>query len=249
MTLINAARAAGFTALALAICLGAGAAVTTPPAAHPMHKPVAKKVAKKAVRPRARPADKLVYKDPTAPIPARVEDLLARMTLAEKVAQLEVVWVHKDAIEDDQQNFVAAKAEAVYPDGVGGLARPSDRKGPVSPRVVPLRNARETVAFDNAVQHWAMEHTRLGIPVLFHEEGLHGYATKDATSFPIPIGLASTWDTDLVRQTNVITAREMRARGVLQALSPVVDVARDPRWGRIEETFGEDPYLVGEMGV
>jgi beta-glucosidase len=228
MKITKTMRAAGLAATALTLCLGADAA---------------------ARKPVSHPAEVALYKDASAPIPARVEDLLKRMTLAEKVAQLEVVWVHKDAIEDDQQNFVATKAEAVYPDGIGGLARPSDRKGPVSPRVVPLRNARETVEFDNAVQHWAMEHTRLGIPVLFHEEGLHGYATKDATSFPIPIGLASTWDPDLVRHTNVVTAREMRARGVLQALSPVVDVARDPRWGRIEETFGEDPYLVTQMGI
>src|SRR3546814_12183250 len=93
------------------------------------------------------------------------------------------------------------------------------------------------------MQKWATTKTRLGITSLFHEEGLHGYAAPGATSFPIPIGLASSWDPDLVRRTNVITAREIRARGVTQALSPVVDIARDPRWGRIEETFGEDPYL------
>src|SRR3546814_19771784 len=99
------------------------------------------------------------------------------------------------------------------------------------------------------MQKWATTKTRLGIPILFHEEGLHGYAAPGATSFPIPIGLASSWDPDLVRRTNVITAREIRARGVTQALSPVVDIARAPPWGLIAETFGEDPYLVGDMGV
>ncbi len=101
----------------------------------------------------------------------------------------------------------------------------------------------------NAVQHFAVEKTRLGIPVWFHEEGLHGYAAIDATNFPQAIALASSWDPELIRRVNVVVAREMRARGVREALSPVVDVARDPRWGRIEETFGEDPYLVTQLGV
>jgi beta-glucosidase len=190
-----------------------------------------------------------LYKNPGAPIPARVEDLLARMTLAEKVAQLRVVWQAKTKIFDSAMQFDPAKAAQIYPDGLGGLARPSDLKGPVSPRIDHLRDSRATVVLDNAVQHWAVEHTRLGIPVLLHEEGLHGYATAEATSFPQAIGLASSWDPDMVRRINTVTAREIRARGVVQVLSPVVDVARDPRWGRIEETFGEDPYLVSEMGV
>jgi beta-glucosidase len=190
-----------------------------------------------------------LYKNSTAPIPPRVEDLLARMTLAEKVAQLRVVWQAKTKIFDSAMQFDPAKAAQIYPDGLGGLARPSDLKGPVSPRIDHLRDSRATVVLDNAVQHWAVERTRLGIPVLFHEEGLHGYATAEATSFPQAIGLASSWDPDMVRRINTVTAREIRARGVVQVLSPVVDVARDPRWGRIEETFGEDPYLVSEMGV
>jgi beta-glucosidase len=195
------------------------------------------------------PSPKTLYKDAKAPISSRVNDLLRRMTLAEKIAQLRVVWQTKPAIFDANMQFDAAKAAAVYPDGIGGLARPSDLKGPASPRLEPLRNARATVALTNAMQHWAVEHTRLGIPVLFHEEGLHGYVSADTTSFPIPIGLASSFDPDMVRQVNAVTAREIRIRGIHQVLSPVVDVARDPRWGRIEETFGEDPYLVGEMGV
>jgi beta-glucosidase len=115
--------------------------------------------------------------------------------------------------------------------------------------VEPRRDSRQTVELVNAVQKFAVEETRLGIPVFFHEEGLHGYAAVGATSFPQALGLASTWDPSLIRQVNAVTAREIRARGVHLALSPVVDIARDPRWGRIEETFGEDPFLVGEMGV
>jgi beta-glucosidase len=108
---------------------------------------------------------------------------------------------------------------------------------------------RATVRLVNALQRFAVQHTRLGIPIMFHEEGLHGYAAVGATSFPQAIALASSWDPALVRAVNAVTAGEIRARGVSEALTPVVDVARDPRWGRIEETFGEDPYLVGEMGV
>ena len=82
-----------------------------------------------------------------------------------------------------------------------------------------------------------------------HEESLHGYVARDATSFPQAIALASTWDPALLTRVFTVAAREMRARGAMLALAPVVDVARDPRWGRIEETYGEDPYLVSEMGV
>jgi len=94
-----------------------------------------------------------------------------------------------------------------------------------------------------------VDQTRLGIPVLFHEEGLHGYAARGATSFPQAIALASSWDPELLTRVFAIAGREIRARGVQQVLAPVVDVGRDPRWGRIEETYGEDPYLVGQLGI
>ena len=190
-----------------------------------------------------------VYKDPAASLSQRVDDLLGRMTLAEKVAQMQTVWSEKVNLFDANEQFVAAKAAARYPNGFGGFARPSDRRGAVSPRVARGRNTRETVALVNAIQHFALEQTRLGIPVLFHEEGLHGYAAVDGTHFPQAIGLASSWDPDLIRRVDSIVSREIRARGVRLVLSPVVDVARDPRWGRIEETFGEDPYLVSQMGI
>ncbi len=190
-----------------------------------------------------------LYKDAAAPIAARVDDLLRRMTLDEKVAQLLTVWEDKAKLLDANKRLDPAKMAALYPNGVGGFARPSDMQGPVSPRVVPGRDVKSTIELVNDLQRYALTKTRLGIPILFHEEGLHGYAALGATSFPIPIGLASSWDPDMIRQINAITAREIAARGVTLALSPVVDIARDPRWGRIEETFGEDPYLVGEMGV
>jgi beta-glucosidase len=101
----------------------------------------------------------------------------------------------------------------------------------------------------NALQKFFVEETRLGIPVIFHEECLHGLAAKEATSYPQPIGLASTFNPKLIEEIYTAIAEATRCRGAHQALTPVVDVARDPRWGRVEETFGEDPYLVAQMGI
>ncbi len=189
------------------------------------------------------------YKDSQVPVQDRVADLLGRMTLEEKVAQLLSVWLAKTEVFDSELRFDAAKARARYPNGLGQFARPSDARGAVSPRIAKGRTPRETVELVNAVQRFALEQTRLGIPVLFHEEALHGYVAPDATSFPQAIAMASAWDPALTQRINGVVAREVRARGVHLVLSPVVDVARDPRWGRIEETFGEDPYLAAELGV
>jgi beta-glucosidase len=190
-----------------------------------------------------------VYKNPDAAIDARVDDLLSRMTLEEKVGQIVTVWDSKVEMFDDDLNFDLAKIRQRFPLGIGQFARPSDARGPTSPRVLPWRDIAATIELVNSIQDYAVNETRLGIPVLFHEEGLHGYAAVGATSFPQAIAMASSWDPQLLREVNSVVAREIRARGVHLALSPVVDVARDPRWGRIEETFGEDPYLVGELGV
>lgn len=189
------------------------------------------------------------YWNAALPVEQRVEDLMARMTIDEKIAQIITIWDSKGQIQGPGDVFDPAKASAKFPDGIGQIARPSDRAGPASPRKVPRRNIRDSVRYVIDAQRWALENTRLGIPILFHEESLHGFAAKDATAFPQSIGLASTWDPPLIRKINSLIADEVRARGVHLVLSPVVDVARDPRWGRIEETFGEDPFLVGEMGV
>jgi beta-glucosidase len=196
-----------------------------------------------------------VYKDPAQPTERRVEDLLSRMTLDEKVAQLLTIWGQKSKVQSADGRFSPQDAGRNFPNGIGGFARPSDRRG-VSPSngaagatAVANRGPGETAEYVSAAQHWAVEHTRLGIPILMHEEALHGYVARGATSFPQAIGLASTWDPQLVERVFGVAAREMRARGAYLALAPVVDVARDPRWGRIEETYGEDPYLVGTIGL
>ncbi len=190
-----------------------------------------------------------LYKDPAAPVAERVEDLLSRMTLAEKIAQLTCVWNRKTEFLDAAGNFDPAKARSTFPAGIGQVARPSDLRGSGDPFEQPFRNARQTVELINAIQRYAVNDTRLGIPVLFHEEALHGYVARDATSFPQAIALASSWDPGLLTRVFSVAAREVRARGVSLVLAPVVDVARDPRWGRIEETYGEDPYLVSRLAV
>lgn len=189
--------------------------------------------------------------------------LIAEMTLDEKLAQISCIWFNKAQILDENGDFSAEKMQAAFPHGVGCFARPQDTIGwnaeaqeeardVNDATVVRRRSARtpsETVALTNAVQSWMIEETRLGIPTLFHEEGLHGFQARYATSFPQSIALASTFDPELIERVYSITAREIRVRGVHHVLSPVVDVALDPRWGRIEETFGEDPYLVSRLGV
>ena len=194
-----------------------------------------------------------LYKNPRAAISARVEDLLARMTLAEKVMQLQCAWQKKSALQDSKTAFSAAQAAKNFPDGLGMIARPQDRQfGTVGAAgdsgAVVNRNGFETASYTNAAQQWAVQQTRLGIPILMHEEALHGYAAIDATCFPQAIGLASSFDPALVTEVFSVAAREMRARGAHMALAPVVDVAREPRWGRIEETYGEDPVLCGAIG-
>ena len=174
----------------------------------------------------------------------RAADLLSRMTVEEKAAQMTCVWQKKaQMLVDGAGKFDPAKAREHFGHGhgLGQVGRPSDAAGG--------RNARETAELTNAIQRFFIENTRLGIPVIFHEECLHGHAAIDSTSFSQPIGLGATFDPDLVERLFTMTALETRARGAHQALTPVVDVARDPRWGRVEETYGEDPYLVAQLGV
>ncbi|HSB61313.1 MAG TPA: glycoside hydrolase family 3 N-terminal domain-containing protein, partial [Vicinamibacteria bacterium] len=187
------------------------------------------------------------YRDPGMPVGLRVADLLSRMTLEEKVAQLVAIWQQKPAIQDDQGNFDPARAAAVLASGLGQVARPSEIKG--GPTGPATREPRAHAVFTNAVQRWVIENTRLGVPVMFHEEALHGLANPKGTHFPVPLALASTWDPALVERLMAVAALEARARGCQQVLSPVLDLARDPRWGRTEETYGEDPYLVSRLGV
>ena len=192
-----------------------------------------------------------LYKNPAASAARRVKDLLARMTLEEKTAQMMCVWQEKATkLLDVGGNFDFQKAKAAFKNGhgIGQVGRPSDAG---SPPTEPWKgnDARDMAELTNAIQKFFIEHSRLGIPVFFHEECLHGHAAKDGTSFPQPIGLGATFNPGLVEKLFAMTAEETRARGAHQALTPVGDVARDPRWGRVEETYGEDPFLVSRLGI
>jgi beta-glucosidase len=184
------------------------------------------------------------YRNPALPAARRLKDLLRRMTLEEKAAQMLCVWQKKpEMLVDTEGNFDHKKAKANFRHGrgIGQVGRPSDAgKG---------KDARGMAELTNAIQKFFLEDSRLGIPVIFHEECLHGHAAVDATSFPQPIGLGATFNPELIERLFTMTALEARLRGTHQALTPVVDVARDPRWGRVEETYGEDPYLVSRMGI
>jgi len=182
--------------------------------------------------------DDMDYKNPKLPIERRVADLLRRMTLEEKVAQTQALWQQKSRITNENGEFAPGKAREVLRFGLGQITRPGEKSKP-----------RDTAIFTNAVQKWVLENTRLGIPVMFHEEGLHGDQAPLSTSFPMAIALAGTWDPAFVETVFGEVAKEIRARGAQQALTPVLDLARDPRWGRVEETYGEDPYLVSRIGA
>lgn len=194
---------------------------------------------------RAFPQIDAPYRDAKLDIDTRVADLLSRMTLDEKIAQLEGSWQNPQFrrpldsyFVDERGNFVPERAAVALKYGLGQISRPSENRGP-----------REMAEYTNTVQRWLKANTRLGIPVMFHEECLHGHAAPRGTSFPAAIGLASTWDPALVQDVFSSVASEVRARGAQECLAPVLDLAREPRWGRTEETYGEDPYLVSRIGV
>jgi beta-glucosidase len=174
------------------------------------------------------------YFDSSLPIEARLADLLARMTLTEKCAQL----IGPFGLDEGDGQLSLDFVRQHFSNGIS-YVNTHHRK----------RKTRQTVSYLNAMQKFLREETRLGIPALGIGEGLHGYMAHEATSFPQAIGLASAWDTDLHQRVFNTVAKEMRARGAHYVLSPVLDLARDPRWGRTEETYGEDPYLVSRLGV
>jgi beta-glucosidase len=190
-------------------------------------------------------ADRAPYRDASLPVEARIRDLLGQMTLEEKVAQLSAVWGQKAQFQDEKGVFDAIKAKKILANGIGQVSRPSE----VRTSGGPWRTPQEAVTYVNAVQKFLIEETRLGVPAMFHEEAVHGFAAPGGTHFPVPIALAATWDVDLLERVMTVAAREARARGVQQVLAPVIDLARDPRWGRTEETYGEDPYLTTRLGV
>ncbi|MBS7617492.1 glycoside hydrolase family 3 C-terminal domain-containing protein [Candidatus Bathyarchaeota archaeon] len=180
-----------------------------------------------------------LYLNPSLPVEKRVEDLLKRMTLKEKIAQLCSIPA---SVLFEGGHFSIEKARSILVNGIGQITRlAGDHRLRLKPR--------EVAEAANVIQRFLLEETRLHIPAIIHEECLSGFMAWGATTFPQAIGLASTWNPDLVEKVASTIRRQMRAVGAHQGLAPVLDVARDPRWGRVEETYGEEPYLIASMGV
>jgi beta-glucosidase len=178
----------------------------------------------------------LPYRDSQLSIEERTQDLLARMTLDEKLAQLGALWSFELF---DGQGLDLEQARQRLADGIGQVTRVAGATN------LP---AGQVAAFGRQIQRFLVEETRLGIPAILHEESLHGVMAAGATCFPQSIGQAATWDPDLVEAVAKLIGERLRWMGASQALAPVLDVSRDPRWGRLEETYGEDPYLTAALG-
>ncbi len=178
-----------------------------------------------------------LYKDPARSPEQRADDLLSRMDLDEKVVQLGGIWAMQLLVDC---RFSTERAAQLIKNGIGQVCRVG---------VGTTLEPEDIRTYVNDLQRFLVENTRLGIPALVHEECLDGFMAKQATIFPQAIGLASTWDPELVREIATTIRGHMLSVGVRQGLAPVLDVSREPRWGRIEETYGEDPYLIAALGV
>ncbi len=203
---------------------------------------------------RANQDQQAAYRNPNLAVDQRVADLLGRMTVEEKIAQTESLWITNNlkSFIDEKGTFSPdAKTQEILKNGIGQLGGPSQGSSESEKATAPYfgKGPRAEAVFTNTIQKYVIEHNRLGIPTTFHEEALHGLAAPGATSFPQAIALAGTWDVDLVQDVFTVAAKEGRSRGAHQVLAPDLDLGREPRWGRTEETYGEDPYLVARMAV
>ena len=180
---------------------------------------------------------KMPYQDPCLPVEERVADLMNRMTLKEKIAQIcsDMGFKLLNPAFSEQENL-----KKLFPDGLGRFTQYS---------AVGLTSYENIAAVSNRLQRYFVEQTRLGIPVMLQTENLCGYPSKGGTMFPAMINVAATFSPELAHGVGETAGQESMAVGIRQAMSPVLDVSRDPRWGRVYETFGEDPYLISQMGI
>lgn len=188
-----------------------------------------------------------VYENRTQEIDARIQDLLSQMTLEEKTCQLATLYGYGRVLKDELPT--SEWKNKIWKDGIGNIDEHlnSTTFRPQTTTKYSFPYSRHAAAI-NTVQRWFVEQTRLGIPVDFSNEGIHGLAHEKATSLPAPIGLGSTWDKTLINQAGRIVGREAKVLGYTNVYSPILDLARDPRWGRVVECYGEDPFLVAELG-
>ncbi|WP_341833054.1 glycoside hydrolase family 3 N-terminal domain-containing protein [Sphingobacterium thalpophilum] len=195
-------------------------------------------------------AQQLPYKNSTIPIEKRVSDLLGRMTVEEKVGQLSKLLGWEMYSKNGKQVTISNKLRKAVKEQHIGLLWATLRADPWTQKTLlnglsPVEAARAT----NAIQRYMVDSTRLGIPLLLSEEAPHGHMAIGATVFPTAIGQASTWNPQLIQDMASTIAMETYAVGGKNGYGPVLDLARDPRWSRTEETYGEDPYLIGQMGT
>ena len=182
------------------------------------------------------------YEDPDLAIEDRIADLIDRMTIEEKTAQMGTIYGYKRVLKDPAPT--EKWKERVWKDGIGNIDEHCNGvRGELE--YVGHKDHAELL---NTIQRWFIEETRLGIPVDFTNEGIRGVCHSNASNFPTQIGVGATWDKDLVRRIGEITAKEGKSLGYSNIYSPILDVVRDPRWGRTVECYGESPYLVGELG-
>jgi len=187
-----------------------------------------------------------VYENPKIDIERRITDLLSQMNIEEKTCQTATLYGYNRVLKDELPT--SDWKNQIWKDGIANIDEHLNGWGPGSKSVYATDLEKHVWAM-NEVQRFFIEETRLGIPVDFTNEGLRGVAFQVATSFPSQSGLGHTWDTELVREVGRITAREARALGYTNIYAPTLDVARDQRWGRVEDTYGEDPYLASRLGV
>lgn len=187
-----------------------------------------------------------IYEDYRKPIDQRAQDLLLKMTMQEKLAQLQSPWIGKAKLFR-QNKFDAEKAKDAFPHGLGEVLQISHGNSVLAAEKTPV--SADIAVSANQIQHHFLNNTRLGIPVLFLEEALHGLMIKDGTMFPTALAMSSSWNEKLTYDVFEAIAKEARAMGAHRVLAPVIDMALDPRWGRTEETTGEDPYLTSRLGV
>lgn len=189
-----------------------------------------------------------IYEDSSQPVEKRVENLLLQMNINEKTCQLATLYGYGRVLKDSlpTENW----KNEIWKDGIANIDEMLNGVGGKSKLVeqmlYPFSNHAEAI---NKIQKWFVEETRLGIPVDFSNEGIHGLNHTKATPLPAPIAIGSTWNKELVYRAGEIVGQEARALGYTNVYAPILDVVRDPRWGRTLECYGEDPYLIASMGT